>query len=216
MSFFGKLFGKDEQAVRQLKHPMDLRVGDMITLDDSFALPPQLRGQQLRVEAINTYEYEHSHTPEFVLKGHSAEPIYMGLEQDDDTWLTFSIKLTRAQVETLFDLDAFAEIFDAPGNASLSPQPLTDANASHEQWLAQTYHQVTFAQFGYFHRQDYRQGKPPQFTDSNPGEAFEAYSLMNGEEDKAVDIEVYQDGDTDVLLTLYRPLSDIRDYWPGE
>ncbi|MDF0533137.1 hypothetical protein PY479_02450 [Shewanella sp. A32] len=216
MSLFGKLFGKDAPVTRQLAQPMDLRVGDMVTLDDSFALPPQLRGQQFRVEAVNTYEYEHSQEPEFVLKGNSGDAVYMGLEQDDETWLAFSIKLHRSQVEALFDLDAFAEIFEEPGKATLNTMPLTAATEPYAQWLADAYHQVAFAQFGYFHRQDYRHGKPSQFMENNPGDAFEAYELLDGDESRAIDIEVYQDGDTDVLLTLYRPLTDIREYWPGD
>ena len=47
------------------------------------------------------------------------------------------------------------------------------------------------------------------------GEAFESYSLINSQETLAVDIEVYDGGDTEVMLTLYRPLSDIREYWPA-
>jgi hypothetical protein len=30
-----------------------------------------------------------------------------------------------------------------------------------------------------------------------------------------VDIEVYEGGETEVMLTLYRPVTDIRQYWPA-
>ncbi len=120
MGFFGSLFGKKETPVRQLKHPSELQKGDMISLDDSFALPAHLRGQQLRVEAVNTYEYQRSQSTEWVLKGHSGEAIYLGLDEDDETWLAFSLKISRAQVDALFDLDDFSAIFDEPGKAELS------------------------------------------------------------------------------------------------
>ncbi|MBC8797048.1 hypothetical protein [Shewanella algae] len=216
MGFFGSLFGKKETPVRQLKHPTELQKGDMISLDDSFALPAHLRGQQLRVEAVNTYEYQRSQSTEWVLKGHSGEAIYLGLDEDDETWLVFSLKISRAQVDALFDLDDFSAIFDEPGKAELSTKALTAETEMLEQWLGKHYHQVSFAEFGYFHREDYRGLRPPQDADGATGDAFESYQLLDDDESRALDIEVYEGGETDVALTLYRPLSDIRDYWPGE
>lgn len=217
MGFFGKLFGNDDETpARKLNHPSQLNVGDMITLDDSFALPPQLRGQQLRVELVNTYEFEREHTPEWVLKGKLGDTLFMGLDDDDEVWLSFSIKLPRADVEALFDMDAFAEIFAEPGEAELTPLPLTKDTEIFEQWLGERYYQTGFARFGYFHKKDYRNGKPSQYVEDNPGEPFESYELLDSQESHAIEIEVYEGGDTDVMLTLYRPLSDIREYWPGD
>ncbi|MCL1141126.1 hypothetical protein [Shewanella gaetbuli] len=216
MGFLSGLFGKKEAPKRQLDHPTKLLKGDMLTLDDSFALPAQLRGQQLKVEAIHTYEYQRSQQCEFMLRGHGANPIFMSFIVEDESYLSFSIKVNRAVVEQLFDLDAFAEIFEEPGQANLTPQTLsTELAEEFGQWLAQDYHQVEFAGFGYFHREDYRNLTPPQDENGQRGEAFESYSLVNNDDTHALDIEVYEGGDTEVMLTLYRPLTDIRDYWPA-
>ena len=217
MGFLKGLFGKKEAPKRQLDHPSHLMTGDMISLDDSFALPPQLRGQQLRVESVNTYEYERSQKAEWVLKGHGQDTIFLSLDEDDETYLAFSIKVNRGQVEQIFDLDQFGAIFEEDEQAMLTTQDLPNELATQfEQWLGQQYHQVNFAQFGYFHREDYRNKKPPQDEDGARGDAFESYFLLDDDEKFAIDVEVYDGGETDVMLTLYRPLSDIRDYWPAQ
>ncbi|GLS83201.1 hypothetical protein [Paraferrimonas haliotis] len=213
MSFFKKLFGgKDEPAPRQLNHPSALNQGDMIVLDDSFALPPQLRGQQLKVEAVHCYEYKHQRSPEWLLRGSGTHLIFLGVENDDQEYLTLSIKLTRAEVESLFDMEAFADVFEEDVRAELQPES-SDPELSG--WFAGHYRKTDHADFGYFHRQDYRQSPPPQDSNLNHGEAFEGYQLVNDEDTHAIDIEVYENGETDVLLTLYRPVSDIREYWPS-
>lgn len=217
MGFLSGLFGKKEAPKRQLDHPNKLNKGDMISLDDSFALPMQLRGQQLRVETVNTYEYKRKQFAEWVLKGHSNEAVFLSLDEDDETYLSLSIKVTRDQVEELFDLDEFANIFEEPGKAQLTTHSLKGELADLlDNWYADAYHQVSFSDLGYFHKLDYRGQKPPQDEEGERGEAFESYQLLSNDETRAIDIEVYEGGVTDVMLTLYRPLSDIRDYWPAE
>lgn len=213
MGFLKGLFGKKTPPPRQLSHPNHLQQGDMISLDDSFALPAQLRGQQLRVEAVNTYEFERKQMTEWVLKGHSNDSLYLSLDEDDETYLGFSLKINRAQVEQLFDLDAFSDIFEEDVQANLQVQATVPEQL--EQWLGKQYHQVNFAQFGYFHRQDYRGQRPPQDEDGATGDPFESYQLLDDDENFSIEVEVYEGGETDIMLTLYRPLSDIREYWPG-
>ena len=217
MGFFNSIFGKKAPPQRELNHPSQLNVGDMISIDDSFALPPQLRGQQLRVEAVHTYESERKQHSEWLLKGHGSDTLFLSIEEDDETYLAFSIKVSRAQVEQLFDLEQFSALFEEPGHAELTTQVLpADLAEQLEQWLGKQYHQVTFAAFGYFHRQDYRGQKPPQDANGATGEPFEYYLLLDDSESCAVEVEVYEGGDTDVVLTLYRPLTDIREYWPAK
>ncbi|WP_133408022.1 hypothetical protein [Parashewanella tropica] len=209
MGFFSSLF-KKETPERQLNHPEQLLMGDMITLDDSFALPPHLRGQQLKVESINTYEYERSKQTEWHLKGTGNHNLYLTIDKDEEAYLAFSLKITRSEVEQLFDLDTFSEIFEE------SSQAVIEVNSEHQcddlsQWLGQTYRRIKYAQQGFFHDKDYRN----QQTPSDRGDEFENYFLIDDEEAHAIDIEVYDGGETDVSLILYRPISDIRQYWPA-
>ncbi|MDP2562244.1 hypothetical protein [Psychrobium sp. 1_MG-2023] len=208
MGFFSKLFSKAEaKPQRELTHPSQLRQGDIIVLDDSFALPVQLRGQSLEVSEVNSYEYEHSKECEWVLRGTSDELLFLSVYKDDEESLILSRKITRETVGKIFDLDQFSQLFDEPGKAVLDVKSVpTDL----EQWLGQHYRQDDFARFGYFHDCDHRDNN----LSIKSGDSFERYSAISDDEKFAIEAEVYEGGETDVVVSLYRPISDIRQYWP--
>lgn len=211
MSFLKSIFNKDKkQEQRKLTHVNQLLVGDIIVLTDSFALPETLRNQQLQVTAVNSYEYEHETQTEWTLQGNNDLLLFLTLDVDDTTELKFAIKIEHNDVETLFDLDVFSQIFDEPGDAFLERQADNNVTAS---WSDQQYQQSIFAKVGYFHRKDHRSENLSAYEGKDSGEQFELYSLFNEEQSKGIDIEVWQDGDTDVFLTLFRPLTDIIDMY---
>ncbi|QBG35640.1 hypothetical protein [Litorilituus sediminis] len=212
MSLFNKIFNKTKQEQRKLTQVNQLLIGDIIVLTDSFALPEALRGQEFQVSAINTYEYEHHNQLEWVLKGNNNLELFLSLEADDTTELKFSIKIEREDVESLFDLDDFSEIFDEPGQAFLNKQQDSDLTMG---WSDEEYQQNTFAKVGYFHRKDHRSENLSAYQGKDSGEQFELYALFNADQSKGIDIEVWQDGDTDVCLTLFRPLTDVVDMYPA-
>ncbi len=213
MSFFKRLFGKKDEPQRQINHPSQLMVGDIIEITDSFALPDNLRKKQFRISAINSYEYEHHIETEWVLVGEDETEIFLSLEIDDKTELKFSLKISPVDVETLFDLEQFATVFDEPGKAELTRQQDTALTTG---WTSEYYYQSLFAKVGYFHRnKDSRSEKLSPYEGEDQGEPFELYTLYDHEQVRGIDIEVWEDGDTDVCLTLYRPLTDIVDMYPG-
>jgi len=210
MSFFKKIFNKTDQEQRKLTQVDQLLVGDIIVLTDSFALPEVLRGQQLQVTAINSYEYENSTQSEWTLQGSNELLIFLSLDVDDSTELKFSLKIEHDDVETLFDLERFSEIFDEPGQAFLDRKADNEHTSS---WSCEQYQQTTFAKVGYFHRKDHRSESLSAYEGKDSGEQFELYNLYNEDQSKGLDIEVWQDGDTEVFLTLFRPLADIIDMY---
>lgn len=212
MSFFKKIFNKEAQTQRKLTHVNQLLVGDIIVLTDSFALPQVLRDQQFQVTAVNSYEYEHNTQTEWTLQGTNELALFLSLEVDDTTELKFSLKIEHDDVETLFDLDNFSQIFDEPGQAFLNRQNDNEATAT---WSSEQYQQSTFAKVGYFHRKDHRSEDLSAYEGEGCGEQLELYALYNEDQSKGLDIEVWQDGDTDVFLTLFRPLTDIIDMYPA-
>jgi len=209
MGFLKSLFSKQakKEARPALNHPSLLMAGDIIKLDDSFALPAQLRGQSLEVKQVNTYEYEQGNEFEWVLQGNDNELLFMNIDDDDTQSLVFSRKINRETVGELFDLGQFSQLFDEPGNALIETK---NQLADLSQWLGEQYRQCEFARMGYFHQQDFRQRNIEQET----GDSFERYGAISDDERYGLEAEVYQDGETDVLVSLYRPLSDIREYWP--
>lgn len=212
MSFFKKIFNKDAQTQRKLTHVNQLLVGDIIVLTDSFALPKALQGQQFQVNAVNSYEYEHNTQTEWTLQGTDELTLFLSLEIDDTTELKFSLKIEHDDVETLFDLDNFSEIFDEPGQAFLNRRNDNENTAT---WSSEQYQQSIFAKVGYFHRKDHRSDELSTYEGEGSGEQLELYTLYNEDQSKGLDIEVWQDGDTDVFLTLFRPLTDIIDMYPA-
>lgn len=211
MSFIKKLFG-NEPKQRAVTKVQDLQLNDMISMSDSFGLPSLLRDQQFQVTAINCYEFEHRTQTEWVLSGQSDVELFLSLEADDKTYLKFSLKIEHHDVEALFDLDQFSTLFEHPGNATLNR---IGDNSHTQDWSDEYYQQQAFANIGYFHRKDNRSQQISQYEGSDAGEQFELYTLYNEAETKGIDVEVWQDGDTDVFLTLFRPTTDIVDMYPG-
>ncbi|MDT0603611.1 hypothetical protein [Thalassotalea castellviae] len=211
MSFFKKIFNKDETA-RQVNQAKDLLKGDIIVLTDSFALPENLRNQQFQVSEINSYEYENQVDTEWVLTGNDDTELYLTLDIDDKTYLKFSLKIQHDNVETLFDLDEFSTIFEEPGQAFLTRK--TDSHLS-QGWTSEQYQQSQFSTVGYFHRKDHRSESLSAYEGKDAGEQFELYQLLDKDQSRGIELEVWQDGDTDVFLTIYRPTTDIIDMFPG-
>jgi len=212
MSFFKKIFSKSSDAPRKLTKVNQLLVGDIVVLTDSFALPEVLRGQDFQVKAVNSYEFEHKVQTEWALIGTNSLEIFLSLEVDDVTELKLSLKIQHDDVETLFDLDRFSEIFDEPGEAFLEKK--SDSSIT-SMWSSEQYQQSVYATVGFFHRKDHRSENLSAYEGKDSGEQFELYSLYNEGQSKGIDVEVWQDGDTEVCLTLFRPLSDIVDMYPG-
>jgi len=216
MTFFkrtlAKFSNKSTAAPRKLSQVNQLLVGDIIVLTDSFALPESLRKQEFQVKAVNSYEFEHSTQTEWALLGGDDTEIFLSLAVDDISELKFSLKIAHEDVESLFDLEHFGEIFDEPGQAFLDKKTDTALSLG---WTSEQYQQNTFAKVAYFHRKDHRTETLSSFEGSEAGEQFELYALFNKEQSNGIDIEVWQDGDTEIYLTLFRPLSDMVDMYPG-
>lgn len=212
MNFLKKIFNKSSDVPRKLSQVSQLLLGDIIVLTDSFALPESLRGQQFQVKAINSYEFEHNTQIEWALIGGNDLEIFLSLDEDDKTELKFSLKVHHDDIETLFDLDEFSQVFDEPGEAFLTKQKDSELTTN---WSSEQYQQNVFAKVGYFHRKDHRSENLSSYEGKDSGEQFELYSLFNQDQSKGVDVEVWQDGDTEVCLTLFRPLSDIIDMYPA-
>jgi hypothetical protein len=131
---------------------------------------------------------------------------------DDKTHLKFSLKIEQQDVEALFDLEDFSVIFEEDEQAFLDRKIDTETTSG---WTSDQYQQSVFAQVGYFHRKDHRSENISAYEGKDSGEQLELFVLYDQDQSRGIDLEVWQDGDTDVFLTLYRPLSDIVDMFPG-
>lgn len=211
MNFFKSLFSKKTPLpTRTLTEPKQLLNGDIFCFSDSFALPEAMRKQQLQVKDITTIEFKYQHYIQLVGQGASDQLVYVSFPKNPKNLIKCSLLLSREEVENLFDLDAFSEIFEAPGKAKLVP-----ASNQHiyGDMLAKEYIQQDFATSGYIHQDDYRDTKPPQFDDQQHGQEFEFYSLEGNQGLRSIEIFIFENGDTDIYLSSLRPASDIAELW---
>lgn len=211
MGFFKSLFTKKQPlATRTLTTPNELQVNDIFTFSDSFALPQTMRKQQLQVIAVETLEFKHEHYAQLVGQGSTTQLIYVSFPENPKKLVKVSLLLTRNEVQELFDLDDFSEIFEAPGNARL--KPLTN-NHHYADMLAEQYIQQNFMTTGYKHQEDYRGKLPPQYNEEKHGREFEYYSLSGGDEQRFIDIFIFENGETDVYISFLRPANEITELW---
>jgi hypothetical protein len=202
---------RKEPAARRLEHPRDLLEGDIIQIIDSYALPPMLQNQSLRVVSVSTYQFEHEFSTSFSLEGQGHEKMDLIVEQEDGHEnLAFTLKIGRDTVEELFDMDQFAELFEVGEPALVERQADPQDLAG---WTAPLYRQGSQAERGYHYPRDYRGTRPPD--DEGEGEPFDYYAATSDDGGHAIEIEVWAGGETDVFVTIYRPVSDIKELWPG-
>ena len=210
---FGKWFKKEQEKARSLSRPNDLKAGDMMQMIDSFSLPPQLKNQMLTVKEVNTYQYEYENEFEIVLQNSEGETLFLVITREDsEEQLAFSMKISRDQVDELFTLDQFALIFDTDDMVTLETK---GSIKGFERWIAESYIQDAAPNGGYYLKGDYRNRHISKYVEDG-GERFDYIGLLSPDEEHALNIEIWDDGETDVSLTLIRPLTDIADLYPGK
>jgi len=211
MGFLKSLFSKPAPTpTRLLNEPKQLLSGDIFCFGDSFSLPEVMRKQQLQVTDIQTVEFKHEHYAQVIGQGVSDQLVYLSFPKNPQKLIKCSLLLTRADVESLFDMEAFSEIFEEPGQARLKPITTKHAYAD---MIADEYIQQDFSTSGYLHETDYRHTQPPQFTDEAHGREFEYYSLEGNQGLRLIEIFIFENGDTDVYLSSLRPANDIAELW---
>lgn len=211
MRFLKSFFHKQPPVpTRTLNEPKQLLQSDIFCFSDSFALPETMRKQQFQVNTITTIEFKHQHYVQLIAQGGGDKLAYISFPKDHKNRIKCSLLLSREEVENIFDLDIFSEIFEPPGQARLSPIKTQHPYAD---MLANEYIQQDFSTSGYLHQADYRDMKPPQFSDQDHGQEFEYYALKDSQEERFVEIFIFENGDTDVYLSALRPANDIAELW---
>ena len=208
--FVKSFFNKDEKKEpRTLEHPRDLDKGDIIKFD--FMPQSDLSNNQFQVTDVNTYDFEDRKLTEFTLKGDAAASVYLTIDETgDEPFLSFSRKINRNIVEQIFDMDEFAAIFDTEDPATLKR---TSEPADLENWTTDTYLQEIYAEGGYYHKGDYRNKTIP--ADESEGDDFEYYMLIGNKRQFVIEAEVYDGGETDIIVSIRRPLTDIEEMFPA-
>jgi hypothetical protein len=139
--------------------------------------------------------------------------VFLQIEKDDgEEFAHFSIKIQRNDVDDIFTLDEFARIFD---EEQLTQIETRAKPAEFQNFLANSYQQDEAPYVCYFYNTDYRGKSLPRYQDES-GEVCEVIALTSPDEKHSINIEIWDGGETEVSLTLTRPISDIVDLFPGE
>lgn len=195
---------------RNLQTPDDLQIGDIIT----FRFLPQatLSNKNFQVSAINTTDFKQGSSTIFTLKGESSQPFYLALcNHQGEKLLSIRQKINRKTVDQLFGLEAFSVVFEEGEYPELV---LMQTPENLKKWVAEGYYKTIDCRKGYCHAGDYRNRPLPSFEDESTG--FDYYRLLDKTENFGVEVEVYGDGESEVYITLYHPLSIIESMWPGK
>ncbi len=204
-------FKKKEDSSRELNHPQDLQVKDMITFKPRSIVPPSLQGQTLTVTAVSAYQYDDGLMPEFTLQLPSGERFNAACEKDSDgEWLTLAIELSQDEVLSIFDGEEFGEVF-GENFARLVVNP-AGSSPRLEGWLAKEYRQSIKEAVGFYYEEDRREKGVSQYVDD--AEELRYHECEGSPDDYCLSVEIWEDGSTDVYALVSVPLNVIDEMWP--
>ncbi|MBF0427208.1 MAG: hypothetical protein HQL66_15455, partial [Magnetococcales bacterium] len=191
-----------------LRHPRDLRKNDVILFGD---LDTQaLSGERFRVTEVDTYLFGNERHPRLTLTGEGGSVVFFSLNaREDVAQFSVSGRLQRNEVAHLFNLEEFARLFeDKEGVLSLSRVEEPKSMAG---WTAPLYRLQVDALKGSFHRGDYRGSA--FFPRPREGRGLDYYLLVDDGALHAIEVEVYDGGETDVYVSRRFPVDRIGGMW---
>lgn len=210
MSFFRSLFGSknSHEKIRKLSHPRDLRVGDIIKF--GFMELSDVSTKEFEVSQINTYIYGDLCYPELILKDRRGDIIFMMVEEEDgDEYLALSKKVDKAKINEIISPNDMTAIQQKGNGTSIS---ITSKPDDFTQWLVNSYQEVDDNIKGSFVKGDARYLSDEELRRQ---EKFSAYILEDQDGEYALEVEVYSTGETELSVTTYQDIEEIKEMWPG-
>lgn len=194
-----------KKELRSLDSLAELQVNDYIKLNDSFALPEELRGKTFQVESIDSYYYGQTLSTEWALKGDTKKKLYMSLsDKGDEDKIVLSYQLKKKEIEAVF---GWAEI-KKQYNESYEAELVCKDTSLFEGWLGETYSRRECAGKGSYFESDFR-GKPKP----SGGDDLTYYEFYDDDDNFALDVEMWSKDEVDVFISILRPESDIHEFW---
>ncbi len=200
-------FSKEKEVERKLSTVADLLVGDIVTFKQRSELPHFLQGVDAEVTALGCYEYHDENEREVTLKTVQGDVFFLSLINDDgECYLSFSKKLSDANVAALFEENLFSDIFEEEvfsKNLCLQTEP----EGKLAGWFDDNYNQTVKAIQGFYH--------PNSGTPSGKGQEFLSHYCEAKNDDYGLQIEIWEDGKTDVFALCCCSEDVIQDLWPA-
>jgi len=209
MGFFKSVFSKKEPetTARSLDHASELQPKDIVKF--GFAAQSLISNQTFKVYKVQTLDTggEQKKKTLFFLQGNENK---LRLSVRDDQ-AEVALQLYPDDVAQLFDVDAFVHMLDPDSGVHHMLESVGESN-DFSGWLGKVYRQEA-GQNAYFYDQDYRQRLMP--TNGEAGQAFSYYYLISDDRQYALEVQVFDGGQTNVYLMVYLPLNKIEELWPA-
>jgi len=206
-SLFKAIFSsfKKEKELRSLDSLAELQIKDYIRLNDSFALPAELRGKTFQVESIDSYFYGESLSIEWALQGDTKKKLYLSLSDlGDENKIVLSYQLKKKEVENIFGWENIKKQY----NPDFEEKLICKDISLFDGWLCKSYDRRECAGKGSYFSGDYRNKTRPQ-----GGEDLTYFELFDEDENFSIDIEMWSKDEVDVFISILRPESDIHEFW---
>lgn len=210
MSFLKRLFGskEDETKARKLKHPRDLRTGDIIKF--RYIDQSDVSGKEFEVSQINTYLYGDLCYPELVLKDRSGKIVYLTVEDEDgEEYLALSKKVGKGNASDVLSQEQLDQITKRGTGTKVT---VTNKPAGFDEWLVSDYTETEDNIKGSFIKGDAR-----FISDEEIGmqDKFSSHTLVDKSDEYAIEIEFYKTGEVELSATVYHDIEEIEEMWPG-
>ncbi len=209
---FRRLFGggsKDKTPAREVSDAWDLRPGDFLKM--GYAAPEGMSDAELHVTKVHALDLGGAGRVRRVLTLDGAAGEFM-LWRGEDGKLALARELRRKQVEQLFDIDEFAQLFDHDETPNLVLER-TSEPAQLDGWTTSLYRQEAA-------QEAYVQDHDPATTEfdgtvTDDAVAIDFYRLVGDERRFALEALVFDGGRTDVIAIALVGNSVIAELWPA-
>ena len=212
--FFSRWTDKEEMEEppsppRVLTHPRALCAGDILKF--RFMSVEGLSGQRFEVREVNGYLFNNKMAPIFVLESGSGQRVQLFVDEEgQEARLSISQSIKRRVVENLFDMQQFSRLFEANKEQPIALKRVAEEPASLAGWIAPIYYQTLDGVKG-----RYVPGDPRGRRGVGGGYGLDYYLLMSADERCALEVEVYDGGQTEVAVSVRLPVRYIEELWPG-
>jgi len=209
MGFFKSIFSQKEPepVARSLEHPSDLQPKDIVKF--GFAAQRIISNESFTVEKVHTLDTggEQQKKTLLFLQGNEHR---LRLSVSDEQ-AELALQVYPDDVGQLFDVDAFVHMLDPDSGVHHMLEKKAEL-ADFSGWVGTVYRQEA-GQNAYLYHEDYRQRLMP--TDGESGQEFSYYYLISDDRQYALEVQVFDGGQTNVYLLVYLPLSKIEELWPA-
>ena len=209
---FRRLFGgraDDKAPAREVSHAWDLGPGDFLKM--GYTAPEGLSDAELQVTKVHALDLGGAGRVRRVLTIDGGGAEFM-LWRGEDGGLALARELKRKQVETLFDIDQFAGLFDHDETPNLVLERKS-APGGLDGWTASLYRQEA-AQEAYIQDHD-PAAVAFDGTVTDDAQAIDFYRLVGDERRFALEAQVFDGGRTDVIAIALVGHSVVAELWPA-